>query len=91
MRKLSLTAALLLSLAGSPAMADEITMSGPMAPVPAGMEIPVRGMHMDQVKQMYGQPMSMEDPVGEPPITRWHYKDYSVYFEHQYVIQSVPK
>ena len=91
MRKLSLTAALLLSLAGSPAMADELTMSGPMAPTPAGMEIPVRGMHMEQVEMMYGKPDSVESPVGEPPITRWHYPSYSVYFEHSYVIQSVPK
>jgi hypothetical protein len=55
------------------------------------MEIPVRGMQMEQVEQMYGKPQSIEPPVGKPPITRWEYPGYTVYFEYSYVIQSVKK
>lgn len=95
MRSFSLTsAALLLALGGAaPAFADVLQMpqSGPTSPLPAGMEIPVRGMHMDQVEQMYGKPHSVEAPVGKPPITRWEYPGYTVYFEYSYVIQSVVK
>ncbi len=95
MRSFSLTsAALLLALcAAAPASADVIEMqqTGPTSPVPAGMEIPLRGMHMEQVEQMYGKPQAIEPPVGDPPITRWDYPDYSVYFEYSYVIQSVIK
>jgi hypothetical protein len=95
MRSFSLTsAALLLALgATAPAFADVLQMprNGAMAPLPAGMEIPVRGMHMDQVEQMYGKPQSVEAPVGKPPITRWEYPGYTVYFEYSYVIQSVVK
>jgi hypothetical protein len=65
-----------------------IDSTGPAAPVP-NIDIPVRGMHMDQVEQMYGKPSSIEPPVGQPPITRWDYPGYSVYFEYSYVIQSV--
>ena len=95
MRSFFLTsAALLLALGGAvPASADVVEMkqSGPAAPVPAGMEIPVRGMHMEQVELMYGKPQAIDPPVGDPPITRWDYPQYSVYFEYSYVIQSVVK
>ena len=28
-------------------------------------------------------------PSGKPPITRWDYDGFSVYFEHQHVIHAV--
>ncbi len=68
-----------------------VETTGPAAPPPEDMNIPVRGMHMDQVEKMYGKPVSINPPVGEPPITRWDYPGYSVYFEYSYVIQSVGK
>lgn len=66
-------------------------MSGPAALPPPDTNIPARGMHMNQVEQMYGKPMGINPPVGEPPITRWVYPGFAVYFEYSYVIQSVPK
>jgi hypothetical protein len=46
-------------------------------------------MTMDQVRQRYGAP-DIEYPwVGEPPITRWEYAGYSVFFEYQHVLTSV--
>jgi hypothetical protein len=50
---------------------------------------PARGMSMDQVRSRYGEPGNELPWVGDPPITRWVYDDYTVYFEHQYVINSV--
>ena len=67
-----------------------IDRTGPAAPVP-NIDMPVRGMHMDQVEQMYGKPVLIHPPVGEPPITGWEYANYTVYFEYSYVIQSVVK
>lgn len=95
MRHLSLISATLLLALGSalPASADVVQMpqTGPTTPLPAGMEMPVRGMHMEQVEQMYGKPEGIQAPIGEPPITRWDYPDYAVYFEYSYVIDSVLK
>ena len=95
MRHFSLISATLLLALGiaGPASADvlQVPQTGPTTPVPAGMEIPVRGMHMEQVELMYGKPLSIEPPVGDPPITTWDYAGYSVYFEYSYVIQSVVK
>ncbi len=97
-----ISATLLLALGGAlPASADVVDLAkpeaaqmmqtGPTTPLPAGMEIPVRGMHMEQVEQMYGKPEGILAPVGDPPITRWDYPDYAVYFEYSYVIDSVLK
>ena len=51
---------------------------------------PVNGMTMKQVLRWYGEPVRRHDPVGRPPITRWDYPGYSVYFEYDQVITSVP-
>ncbi len=58
-------------------------------PAFAGAEMPVKGMAMDRVEQAFGQPLEVRGPVGEPPITRWVYEGYTVYFEHRHVIHSV--
>lgn len=54
-----------------------------------GIPRPTRGMNMDQVKRQYGAPPITHPRIGEPPITRWEYSDYSVFFEHQHVLTSV--
>lgn len=56
---------------------------------PAGLERPSRGQTMDQVRSRFGSPLKEHPWVGEPPITRWDYDKFSVFFEHQYVLTSV--
>jgi hypothetical protein len=51
--------------------------------------VPQRGMTMDEVEARFGPPDTRKLPVGDPPITRWIYADFKVYFEHQWVIHSV--
>lgn len=53
------------------------------------MKFPARGTSMDEVLSQSGEPEKKLDAVGQPPITRWIYQDYTVYFEHQTVIHSV--
>ncbi|MEN1728702.1 MAG: hypothetical protein AAGJ52_09700 [Pseudomonadota bacterium] len=52
-------------------------------------DLPVNGLTMTEVREQYGDPEDRAGPVGQPPITRWVYGDYSVYFEHDIVIESV--
>jgi len=52
-------------------------------------DLPVNGLSMGEVETQYGEPTGRAGPVGEPPITRWDYDTYSVYFEHRIVIESV--
>lgn len=66
------------------ATVDNTTMDkGKMA------KTPDRGITMDKVKQEFGDAKSEIPSVGEPPITRWEYEDFMVYFEHDRVITSV--
>ena len=55
----------------------------------SGMQLPQRGITMDAVEEQYGAPTRVLAAVGEPPITRWVYPEFTVYFEHQYVIHPV--
>ncbi|HHL32611.1 MAG TPA: hypothetical protein ENJ41_08485 [Oceanospirillales bacterium] len=50
---------------------------------------PERGMTMNQVLSQFGEPLARQAPVGEPPITVWSYQQFTVYFEHRWVIDSV--
>ncbi len=52
-------------------------------------DLPGNGMSMVEVERRYGQPLERRAAVGDPPISRWVYSDYSVFFEHQLVIESV--
>jgi len=54
-----------------------------------GLLRPTNGQAMDQVKAQFGEPVKVYPAVGEPPITRWSYPQFSVYFEHNLVIHSV--
>lgn len=64
--------------------------TAPSVPVKVEEEgMPGRGASMSQVEKYFGQPQEKLAPVGNPPITRWVYSNYTVYFERQYVIHSV--
>jgi len=54
-----------------------------------GIPRPTRGMSMDSVQSRYGRPAKIHAPIGDPPITRWDYADYSVFFEYRQVLTSV--
>ncbi|GGM24520.1 phosphodiesterase [Pseudomonas asuensis] len=51
--------------------------------------LPYPGQLRSEVLNRFGLP-DMEHPaVGKPPITRWDYRDFSVYFENNRVIDAV--
>lgn len=52
-------------------------------------EMPQRGTSKAAVEQKFGTPLKKHSPVGSPPITRWDYQDYSVYFEKNTTLHSV--
>lgn len=53
------------------------------------MELPGKGMSMRQVESGFGAPSSKLPAVGDPPISRWVYEDFTVYFEGKYVVHAV--
>jgi hypothetical protein len=90
MQKLRLLSILGLALGlMASANADTLTTSG----ISAGEDgsRPVRGTTQAQVESKYGSPVSKKAAVGDPPISRWEYQDFTVYFEYDRVIHAVLK
>jgi hypothetical protein len=56
-----------------------------------GSNKPTRGMSQARVEQNYGQPASRRGAVGDPPISRWEYPNFVVFFEYDKVIHAVSK
>ena len=80
---------LIFILAGN-GQADILKMPGDSVPqVATSPDAPERGMSKLQVEQTHGAPQSIEGPIGSPPIFRWNYPGFSVFFEQNYVLHSV--
>lgn len=54
------------------------------------LSMPSRGDSKNLVLDRFGLADEERLPVGHPPITRWDYRYFSVYFEGNRVINSVP-
>lgn len=52
---------------------------------------PTAGMTGDRVLARFGEPLRALPPVGDPPISRWEYPDFFVYFEYNHVVHAVLK
>jgi hypothetical protein len=53
------------------------------------MDLPHNGASMAEVRAKYGEPATAAPAVGDPPITRWDYDQWSVYFERDRVLFTV--
>lgn len=83
-----LLAGVVMSIAASLSLAEELTTP----PAPTANEQahrPARGMSMERVEATFGAPSQRTPAVGEPPISRWEYPGFVVYFENQLVIHTV--
>jgi hypothetical protein len=80
-------------LFAGPASADTLTMDSPQSV--SRTATPERGMTMDAVRARFGNPVKEYPAVPakgdrlHPPITRWDYNGYAVYFENNIVVHSV--
>ncbi len=90
-RSLGVAAALAGGLAGvaEPVKAETIAVDNGIAIKQSDVSTPARGMSMDQVASKFGTPVTKVPAVGRPPISRWEYPGFVVYFEHEHVIHSV--
>lgn len=87
---LAATLALLVNL---PVTADVLLMDSiESAPT---IQAPRTGLSMANVRDSYGSPVTEYPAVStygnpqHPPITRWDYDSFSVFFEHDKVVHSV--
>ena len=92
MRPIFLALALLLPVLPLTAHADVIEM--PTTDSAAAINKPTKGITMSAVVKQFGQPTFKHKAVGggskhQPPITRWDYPAFSVFFEHSHVVDAV--
>lgn len=81
--------ALLLLLCATPLAAETLLVGDQVQVRPATIELPKRGETMTAVEARFGAPRARHAAVGQPPITRWDYEGFSVYFEHRHVVHAV--
>jgi hypothetical protein len=86
---MKLLPALVLLLATAPLSAETVVVNDQVELRTPMVETPGRGMDMSAVEKRFGAPQTRHAAVGQPPITRWDYPGFSVYFEYQHVIHSV--
>lgn len=92
MKIISLSLFLLLS--SQIGYADVLSIAEPSYTTPndaSGVIRPKQGMSMASVELTFGSPTDKRPAVGVPPITRWNYPQFDVFFENQQVIHSVVK
>lgn len=93
---------LILSVALGAALSTAAAQAGPdvllieRVQSEAGMAMPARGASMAEVEARFGAPTRKYPAVAgptsskhNPPITRWSYPAFSVYFEHDHVVDAV--
>jgi len=71
------------------ARAETIAVDNGIAVKQSDVPAPTRGMTMSEVADKFGAPVSKIPAVGNPPISRWEYPGFVVYFERDHVIHSV--
>jgi hypothetical protein len=85
-RSLMLLLSLLLMSSG-PALADVLLVDS-IQSAPQ-IQTPRNGLTMSQVRQQYGNPKAEIPAVGDPPISRWEYDGFSVFFENDLALHTV--
>jgi len=73
------------------AHADTLLLDGVEGSARTATERPVRGMSMAAVESSYGAPSTRTGAIGEPPISRWDYPAFTVYFEFDHVVHAVER
>jgi hypothetical protein len=77
------------ALASGLAAAETVAVDTGIAVKESDVVTPARGMSMDQVATKFGAPVTKVPAIGKPPISRWEYPGFVVYFEADHVIHSV--
>jgi len=77
-----------LATAGA-AVAETLVVNDQIQVRESTIERPARGSTMHAVEERFGPPVQRHATVGDPPITRWDYNGFSVFFEHDRVIHAV--
>lgn len=83
-------ALLSLALQAPTLAAEEIRIPvGEQAKDQVPVDMPNKGMSKEQVRNLFGEPLEEIPAKGNPPISRWKYQEFTVYFDSNSVIHCV--
>ena len=71
------------------ALAEIVVVDDQVMVRASSVDRPARGSTMTVVEAKFGSPANRHAAVGTPPITRWDYPGFVVFFEHERVIDAV--
>jgi len=76
------------------ALADTVVVNDQVQVRESQVDRPKRGATMSEVEKHFGAPVTRHPAVGggsphRPPITRWDYSGFAVFFERDRVIDAV--
>src|SRR5690606_11825210 len=71
------------------AQADVLTIPVEQPAASQALSLPPQAASTDAVIRRYGEPVTRHAAIGDPPISRWDYAGFSVYFERDKVVHSV--
>jgi len=87
---LSLTCILGFTLQAQTSIAEDIRIPiGEQAKDQTPVDMPTKGMSKERVKALFGEPLEEIPAKGQPPISRWKYQEFTVYFDSNAVIHCV--
>lgn len=89
MRTRNLTVLLFACALAGTAVAETVVVNDKVEVMPSQVDRPKRGSTMGAVEKHFGAPVNRHPTVGAPPITRWDYNAFSVFFEGDRVIDAV--
>ena len=89
MRSVKLLALLIGCAMAGGAAAEMVLVDGHVQIEQSSVARPTKGTTMHQVEAKFGAPAKRYPAVGKPPITRWDYPSFSVFFEFNRVVHSV--
>jgi len=89
MRSVKLLALLIGCAIAAGAAAETVLVDGQVQIAQTSVACPGRGSTMHDVEAKFGAPAKRYAAVGKPPITRWDYPSFSVFFEYNRVVHSV--
>jgi outer membrane protein assembly factor BamE (lipoprotein component of BamABCDE complex) len=75
--------------AAGTAVAETVVVNDQVQLRESQLDRPKRGSTMGEVEKHFGAPLTRHPTVGQPPITRWDYSGFAVFFEHDRVIHAV--
>ncbi len=80
---------LLLAVFSGPLSAEVLTINQFQPEARPGDQMFVNGLSEQAVLGRFGEPVRKVAPVGQPPISRWIYDEFTVYFEYQTALHAV--